>query len=49
MKSPEYTGPVMDFIDENCMVFGGEEVRIEGECACRRCSAFCCNAATSWV
>jgi len=27
MKSPEYTIPVMDFIDENCAVFDGEEVR----------------------
>jgi len=25
MKSPEYTVPVMDFIDENCMVFDADE------------------------
>jgi len=28
MKSPEYTVPVMDFIDENCMVFDAEEVHL---------------------
>ena len=27
MKSPEYTVPVMDFIDEECLVFDEEEVR----------------------
>jgi hypothetical protein len=26
MKSPEYTVPVMDFIDEQCLVFDEEEV-----------------------
>ncbi len=30
MKSPEYTKPVMDFIDEHCTCFDGEEVRFEG-------------------
>ena len=30
MKSPEYTKPVMDFIDEHCPVFDGEEVRVKG-------------------
>jgi len=28
MKSPEYTVPVMDFIDENCMVFDADEVHL---------------------
>jgi hypothetical protein len=37
MKSPEYTVPVMDFIDENCITFDEEEVGLHAR-SCRSAS-----------
>lgn len=40
MKSPEYTVPVMDFIDENCITFDEEEVGLHAR-SCATAAPLC--------